>query len=148
MVNDCFRAEPVIISRPSNNTTAEPVLIHGNGLPSPGSQTPPALPAAKQPMCYWLMVGGSSWGCGPAAGGWRGWTSDTCSEAGEVLPCVGAWMLRSRFSCVSSCSFPTLRSLDNIRGHLEEAVTTQLTFIVCGSNQSLVNEGAVVVWKS
>lgn len=45
MVNDYLRTEPVIISRPSNNTTAEPI-DSWEWPASVGSQTP-SLPAAN-----------------------------------------------------------------------------------------------------
>lgn len=59
MVNDYFsRTEPVIISRPSNNTTAEP--IDSCEWPAFPEITDPQPACYIQPVCYLLMDGGSS----------------------------------------------------------------------------------------
>lgn len=62
MVSDCFRAEPVIVSRPCDNTTAEPI----DSWEWPvfvGSQTP-ILPAANsQRVADGWRQEGDSWGC-------------------------------------------------------------------------------------
>lgn len=50
MVNDYFTTEPVIISRPSNDTTAEPIDSCNSFI---GSQTP-GLPAANSVICWRL----------------------------------------------------------------------------------------------
>lgn len=110
IMNDYFRAEPVIISRPSNNTTAEPIDSLRMACPPAlaGSQTP-SLPAGNSQRAIQrrLEAGGQLMRLRRSR---RGEYGDTCCRKWKSIsilvhePCAESFFL---CVCIPLAVFPS-----------------------------------------